>query len=253
MKIYPRLTLLGAGPGDEELITLKGINALKTADVILYDALANPELLKYAPEKALKIFVGRRAGQHYLQQNEINYQIVKLANEYGHVIRLKGGDSFVFGRGHEEAEYARSHGVDVQVISGITSALAVPSAKGIPLTKRGINESFWVITGTLRQEKITKDLELAAQSSATVVILMGMKRLAHIIELFRMYRPENEPIGIIQNGTCPDEKTGFGTLGNIVQIVEENQLASPAIIVIGKVVNERADFVFSRLNEYLKT
>lgn len=248
MAIYPRLTLLGAGPGDEELITLKGINTLKTANVILYDALANPELLKYAPEDALKIYVGKRAGQHYLQQNEINYQIVKLANEHGHVIRLKGGDSFVFGRGHEEAEYAKAHGLDVQVISGISSALAVPSSKGIPLTKRGVNESFWVITGTIRQEELSKDLELAAQSSATVVILMGMRRLENLVKIFRKYRPENEPIGIIQNGTRPDEKTGFGTLKNILQIVEEKQLSSPAIIIVGKVVDERTDFIFSKLN-----
>jgi len=249
MTISPRLTLLGAGPGDEELITLKGVKVLQTADVVLYDALANPALLKHVPETALQIFVGKRAGLHHRQQSEINRLIVKLARTHGHVVRLKGGDAFVFGRGHEEADYALTYGLEVQVVPGISSAFAVPAMQGIPLTKRGINESFWVITGTTRDKKLSQDIELAAQSSATIVILMGMQRLPKIVELFKKHRPENEPIGIIQNGTRPDEKTGFGTLFNILEVVEKQKLSSPAVIVVGKVVEERTELVFSQLQQ----
>ncbi|MEQ6118594.1 uroporphyrinogen-III C-methyltransferase [Reichenbachiella sp. MALMAid0571] len=232
----PKLILVGAGPGDEELITLKGVNALKSADVVLYDALANDLLLKYCKPDVKLVYVGKRAGLHYQQQQEINQMIVQYALEYGTVVRLKGGDPFVFGRGHEEKDHALLHGLEVEIVPGISSAIAVPVIQNIPITKRGVNESFWVITGTTKEDTLSKDMHLAAQSSATVIILMGMKKLASIIELFKKYRGEDEPIAVIMNGTCENEKSGFGKISTIESIVTEKELASPSVIVIGEVV-----------------
>ncbi|MBX2842991.1 MAG: uroporphyrinogen-III C-methyltransferase [Flammeovirgaceae bacterium] len=247
--ILPKLTLVGAGPGDPDLITLKGIKAIKNADVILYDALANEELLEYACENCMKIFVGKRAGKHTFQQIKINKLIVTNALKYGHVVRLKGGDPFVFGRGHEELEYAMKYGINTEIVPGISSSISVPAMQHIPLTKRGVNESFWVVTGTTRNGELSSDLKLAAQSSATVVILMGMKKLDKIKKLFEEYRSKKEPIAIIQNGTCYNEKRVIGNLENILGIMEENGLTSPAIIVIGLVVNERPELLLEKLNK----
>ncbi len=232
----PKLILVGAGPGDEELITIKGVNALKSADVVLYDALANDALLKYCKTDVKLVYVGKRAGMHYHQQQEINQMIVKYALECGTVVRLKGGDPFVFGRGHEEKDHALSNGLEVEIVPGISSAIAVPVIQNIPITKRGVNESFWVITGTTKEEKLSKDMHLAAQSSATVIILMGMKKLTSIIELFKKYRGEDEPVAVIMNGTCENEKSGFGKISTIESVVKEKELGSPSIIVIGEVV-----------------
>ena len=236
-----KLILIGAGPGDPELITLKGVNALKEADVVLYDALANDQLLEYCKEGCEKVYVGKKSGLHIKQQSHINELIVEHATKDKTVVRLKGGDPFVFGRGHEEMEHAKKYGIKSEVIPGITSSIAVPSSLHIPLTKRGINESFWVVTGTTRSEEFSHDLIQAAQSSATVIILMGMKNLTQIVDVFQKYRPEDEPVAIIMNGTLPDEKKAFGTLTSIAGLVKENGLTSPAIIVVGKVVNQRIE------------
>ena len=234
----PKLSVVGAGPGDPELITIKAVNTLKAANVVLYDALINRELLDYAPQ-AEHIFVGKRKGSHYYSQDEINDLIVKYARERGHVVRLKGGDPFIFGRGSEEIDYARSRGLETAVVSGVTSSIAVPAASGIPLTKRGVSESFWVITGTTTQRKLSEDVRLAAQSTATVVILMGMGKLNEIVDIFTHFGKEDTPVGIIQNGTTVNEKSGFGRIRNIEKVVSNKKLSSPAIIVIGDVVNER--------------
>lgn len=233
----PKLTVLGAGPGDPELITLKGVKALQAANVVLYDALVNRELLQYA-SSAEHIFVGKRKGFHKYSQDEINELIVKNAYKSGHVVRLKGGDPFIFGRGAEEVTYAKNYGLETAVISGITSAIAVPAHLGVPLTKRGISESFWVITGTTSARKLSNDVALAAQSSATVVILMGMSKLSEIVTLFKIEGKHKTPVGIIQNGTTDNEKSVFGTVDSIVKKVKDQNLAAPAIIVIGEVVNE---------------
>jgi len=232
----PRLTLVGAGPGDPDLITVKGIKALADADVVLYDALANEELLQYAPSRATKIFVGKRAGMHSSQQQEINKLIVKYAFSHGHVVRLKGGDPFVFGRGFEEVEHARSHGIATTVIPGICSVLAVPASQQIPLTHRGISESFWVLTGTTKNHDISSDLELAARSSATMVILMGMHKLSEIMELIGNHRHKNTPVAIVQNGSLPDEKLGVGTVSTISEIIRGKGIGSPAVIIVGEIV-----------------
>ncbi|GAB3649673.1 uroporphyrinogen-III C-methyltransferase [Echinicola sediminis] len=244
-----KLSIVGAGPGDPDLITLKAIKALKSADVVLYDALANEALLEYVPETALKVFVGKRAGMHYRQQREINRMIVNYAETCGHVVRLKGGDPYVFGRGHEELEYAAKHGVPTEYVPGISSAMAVPGLSGIPLTKRGVNESFWVVTGTLKDHSTARDLYFAAQSSATVVILMGVKKLPEIVALFKEYRGAAESIAMIQNGSRSDERSIVGDLGNIIKLQKEEGLTAPAIIVIGEVVKEKGRQLGSYLEE----
>jgi uroporphyrin-III C-methyltransferase len=237
-KVKPFVTLVGAGPGDPDLLTIKGAKALAEAQVVLYDALANEEILTYAPKKSIKIFVGKRKGCHEYSQDQINQLIVDNALTYGNVVRLKGGDPFIFGRGSEEIEYVESFGIPTFVIPGISSSIAVPAYQGISLTKRGVSESFWVITGTTSARKLSNDVALAAQSSATVVILMGMSKLEQIIALFQKESKGETPVAIIQNGTMPDEKIGVGTIDTIQQVVIENKLSSPAIIVIGEVVKE---------------
>jgi uroporphyrin-III C-methyltransferase len=235
----PKLTVVGAGPGDSDLITLKAIKALQSADVVLYDALVNVTLLDHASPNAEKIFVGKRKGCYTYQQDQINELIVNRAKSHGHVVRLKGGDPFIFGRGTEELEYVQQFDIETAVVPGISSALAVPAYQGISLTKRGASESFWVITGTTKSHKLSSDVALAAKSTATVVILMGMGKLEEIVKVFSSENKQNTPIAIIQNGTTENEKFGLGTIDTICQVVAERELASPAIIVIGEVVNQR--------------
>lgn len=236
--IQPKVTLIGAGPGDPDLITVKGVKALKKAAVVLYDSLINRELLEYSSKNAKLIFVGKRIGFHTYSQDEINKLIVENAFEYKNVVRLKGGDPFIFGRGSEEIEYIESFGIETEVISGISSAMAVPANQGISLTKRGVSESFWVITGTTSERKLSNDVHLAAQSTATVVILMGMSKLKEIVSVFKHFEKGDVPTAIIQNGTTKSEKLGLGTINSILEVVKEKKLSSPAIIVIGEVVKE---------------
>jgi len=236
----PKLTVVGAGPGDPDLITLKAIKALKSADVVLYDALVNEELLDYVNPNAELVFVGKRRGCYKYQQEQINELIVTRAKSDGHVVRLKGGDPFIFGRGAEEMEYAASFGLETAVVPGISSSLAVPAYQNIPLTKRGSTESFWVITGTTKQHKLSEDVALAAKSNATVVILMGMAKLPEIVKLFQAEGKNQLPVAIIQDGTTVREKVGIGTVDTIEKVVYENELSNPAIIVFGEVVSHRA-------------
>ena len=233
----PRVTLVGAGPGAPDLITLRGAKILREANAVLYDALVNPALLELVPPTAPRIFVGKRSGNHEYTQDQINGLIVDYARKYGHIVRLKGGDPFVFGRGYEEIHFASSFGISTEVVPGITSAVAVPAAFNIPLTSRGINESFWVITGATTNGQISQDLALAAQSTATVVILMGMNNLGTIMALFQQHGKHQTPVAIIQNGTRPNQILAVGTVETITQIVQEQKLASPSIIVVGEVVN----------------
>lgn len=242
----PKLTIAGAGPGDVELITLKAIKALESADVVLYDALVNEELLQYA-EQAEIIFVGKRFGCHAYSQDQINDLIVSMAKSKGHVVRLKGGDPFVFGRGSEEIDFASQFGIETAVVPGISSAMGVPASNGISLTQRHIAESFWVITGTTSEHKLSKDVALASKSSATVVILMGMNKLDEIVALYQNNRTDDLPIAIIQNGTRPTQKKVIGTINSITALVEEHKLASPAIIIIGEVVKNT-----SKLTSYIE-
>jgi len=245
----PKLTVVGAGPGDPDLITIKAIKVLQSADVILYDALANEEILAHAPQ-AEKIFVGKRKGCYKFMQETINDLIVSRAKSNGHVVRLKGGDPFIFGRGGEEMLFAAKNGLEVEVVPGISSASAVPAAKNIPLTLRNASESFWVITGTTQTHQLSQDIRLAANSKATVVILMGMSKLPQIVQYYQEANRLHFPISIIQNGTLPDEKQVTGTMKDILQKVAITGISNPAIIIIGEVVNQQQRLEALRSNLY---
>lgn len=241
--IIPLLSLVGAGPGDPGLITLKAINTLRAARVILYDALANEDLLQYAAPEAIVRFVGKRFGCHALSQQEINALIVEYAYSHSHVVRLKGGDPFVFGRAQQEIETARTAGIKVEVIPGISSAIAVPASQGIPVTCRGIAESFWVTTGTTQAGTISLDIKLAAQSSATVVILMAMSKLEPIMEIFSAHGKHETPVAIIENGTTENARIVIGTVQDIYFRAQYAGLSNPAIIMIGDVVRLHTSLV----------
>jgi len=236
----PTLYIIGAGPGDPELISIKGSQELQRADVILYDALVSPDLLTtYAKRSCKLVNVGKRKGKREFTQEEINQLLVFYAVRFQVVVRLKGGDPYVFGRGHEELEYAVNRGVNVELIPGISSALAAPASCGIPLTKRGVNESFWVVTGTLSSGELSNDIRLAAQSSATVIILMGISKLKEILSLFIQARSPYEPVAIIEHATLPTQRVISGAASGILEQLEAQEINMPAVIVIGKVVDER--------------
>ncbi|WP_194776377.1 uroporphyrinogen-III C-methyltransferase [Pararhodonellum marinum] len=237
-RVKPKVTLVGAGPGDPELITLKGVLALNRADVVLYDALIDKRLLKHAPSKALKIFVGKRNGSTVNPQDETNRLCVAYALKHGHVVRLKGGDPFVFGRGAEEIDHIQAFGIPTEVVPGITSSIAVPASAGIPVTKRGVSESFWVITGTTSSGQLSRDLQLAVQSTATVVVLMGTKKLPEIVNHYQNGGKSETPVAIIQSGTTAEQKIVAGTIQDILFKAEESKIGAPAIIIIGEVVKE---------------
>ncbi|CAN5506302.1 uroporphyrinogen-III C-methyltransferase [soil metagenome] len=244
----PRITLVGAGPGDAELITIKAIKALQTADVVLYDALVNSELLEYAPAKATKVYVGKRSGDHSYSQDAVNKLMIDYAINYGHVVRLKGGDPFVFGRGYEELEYAASYSIPATVIPGISSSIGVPGMQQIPVTHRGLSESFWVVTGTTASGKVSNDVYEAARTKATVVILMGIHKLAEITEIFKKEGKHRLPVAIIQSGTTDNEKVAVGIVETIVEVAEENKITSPALMVFGEVVSLHPQF--QRIKEF---
>lgn len=236
-EVDPRVTLVGAGPGDPELITLKGIHALEEADVVLYDALVHEDILNYAPAHVPKLYVGKRAGSHSYPQEEINQLIVENALKYGHVVRLKGGDPFVFGRGFEEIVFVESRGIPTKVIPGISSSIAVPEIQKIPFTLRGITESFCVITGTTKAGKLSNDIREAARGTATVIVLMGMSKLDEIHSIYSELGKENLPVAIIENGSLQNERVIHGTISTIRTLVKEKGFGPPAVIVIGEVIS----------------
>ena len=232
----PRVTLVGAGPGDPDLITRKAIKAIEAADIVLYDALVSTEILALIPSATPSLCVGKRAGAHSYKQEEINELIVAFAYLYGHVVRLKGGDPFVFGRGSEELSFAADHGLQTAVVPGISSAISVPASVNIPVTARGLSESFWVVTGTTKEGGISGDISLAAKSSATVVILMGLNKLAGIMDRFEAEGKGRTPVAIIQNGTLPTQRVITGTVSSIVSLAQVADMNSPSVIVVGEVV-----------------
>lgn len=231
----PKVSLVGAGPGDPELLTVKAINTIRAADLVLYDALVSDIILQMIPAGVPAFSVGKRAGKHSFRQEEINHLMVEFARTYGHVVRLKGGDPFVFGRGHEEATYIRNHGIDVVVVPGISSALAVPASVNIPLTVRGQSESFWVITGTTKEGEMSNDVALAARSTATVVILMGLNQLTSIVQAFKEAGKAGTAVAVVQNGTLPEQRCVVGTIDTIQDIVAIEGIGAPAVIVVGAV------------------
>ena len=231
----PRLTLVGAGPGDVELITIKAVRILESADVVLYDALINEDLLKYCPEHCEKIYVGKKPYQKSISQDSINFMIVEKALESGHVVRLKGGDPFIFGRGQEEMDFAAKFSIQTSYIPGISSITA-GSNINIPLTARGVSESFWVITGTRSDRLLSDDLLLAMQTTATIVILMGMGKLDLISEIYNQSGTGNIPAAIIQNASTENQKSVVASIKDLPVLARENKISSPAVIIIGEVV-----------------
>lgn len=251
MQITPFITLVGAGPGDPDLITLKGIKAIQDADVILYDALVNEEILAHAKPSCTKIYVGKRAERISTSQDYINKLLVDYALTHGHVVRLKGGDPFVFGRGGEELDYARQFDIPTAVVPGISSSVGLTGLQQIPLTYRGISESFWVITGATSDGQLSADLEMAVQSTATVVVLMGYAKLAQIVDLYQQHGRGDLPIALIQNGSLPTERVALGTIDNILEQAKKNLVGVPAIIVLGDVVAKHQ--AFAEVKKQLKT
>ena len=235
--------LVGAGPGDPGLITLAGLEAVRQADVIVYDRLVSPRLLEHARDGAELIYVGKISGApggH--DQAAINRTLVEKGREGKRVVRLKGGDPFVFGRGGEEAEALRAAGVPFHVVPGVTSAVAVPAYAGIPVTHRGVAATFAVVTGHEDPGKGDPaiDWERLATAVDTLTLLMGMKTLPEVIEkLIAGGRPADTPAAVIRWGTTPDQRTVVGTLADIVRRVEEAGLEPPAITVVGDVVRLR--------------
>ncbi|NJB36514.1 uroporphyrinogen-III C-methyltransferase [Croceivirga sp. JEA036] len=237
-----RISLVGAGPGAEDLITVRGLRTLQDADVVLYDALVSEKLLAKIPAGIKKIYVGKRCGQHSLNQQEINTLLVESAFTYGHAVRLKGGDPYVFGRATEEIAYANTFGIPVTVVPGVSSVTAVAASQGIPITKRGVSSSFWVVTATTRDGSFSKDLSLAAQSSATLIILMGIRKMKALSEVLLQHKSPGTPFAILQNGTLENESCTMGTLGTMAEVSNTIDVTQPGILIIGDVVAEHNFF-----------
>lgn len=228
-KVY----LVGAGPGDPELITVRGADLLKEADIVVYDRLANPKLLALTHNKSEHIYVGKRPGQPSVSQKQINHILITKALEDKTTVRLKGGDAFIFGRGGEECEALRAADIPYEVIPGISSAIAAPAYAGIPLTYRKAARSFTVVTGHTVTENGNFDQWNHIADAATLVILMGVRKMEAIAErLIQLGRETTTPAAVIERATYKDQKTVVGTLGSIA--TKANRISPPATIVVGE-------------------
>ncbi|MDO4789138.1 MAG: uroporphyrinogen-III C-methyltransferase [Johnsonella sp.] len=231
-----KVWIVGAGPGDPELLTCKALRCLKEADTILYDDLLHPSLLNEAKIDAKLIYVGKKSGAHSMSQEEINALLIREAKEGGRVLRLKGGDPYIFGRGAEEAKALREQGIGFEVLSGISSAIAAPASAGIPLTHRELASSCHIIAGH-RAEERELDFASLAKLEGTLVFLMGLQNLAYIVKKLREYgMPPEKKICIISSASRPEQKKYLGTLGDIEKAAQKEKILSPAVIVIGDVV-----------------
>lgn len=234
--------LVGAGPGDAGLLTMRGAELLGRADVVVYDALVNPDLLRLAPRNAEVIYGGKRAKEHAIPQEELNALLVSKAREGKTVVRLKGGDPYVFGRGGEEAEELANAGVAFEVVPGVSSVVAGPNYAGIPLTHRDHCSSFTVITGheDPTKEGSSLDFEALAKMPGTKVVLMGVERIGQLAEsLVKHGMAATTPVGMVRWGTTGQQESIEGTLGTIARIVEKDGFKAPAVTVIGDVVKLR--------------
>jgi uroporphyrin-III C-methyltransferase len=235
-KVY----LVGAGPGDPGLFTLKGKTLLECADVVVYDALVSPQIMNMINPTAEKIHAGKRRGRHSMSQQKISQLLVEKARDFAIVVRLKGGDPFVFGRGGEEMQDLVAAGVSVEVVPGVTAGIAAPAYAGIPLTHRDYSSSVTFVTGHEASGKYRPEVnwQAIAHGSETIVIYMGVHNLPNIVrELTAAGLSPETPVALVRWGTRPDQEELIGTLGAIVQQVEETGFAAPAVVVIGHVVN----------------
>ena len=237
-----KVFLVGAGPGDPGLITVRGKECIETADVIIYDYLAAPALLTHAQKKAEIIYVGKKGGDHTLSQGQINALIVEKAKAGFRVCRLKGGDPFIFGRGGEEAEVLVKEGIAFEIVPGITSAIAAPAYAGIPLTHRKLTSTVAFVTGHEDPDKDESSIDWAtlAKGIGTLVFFMGVKNLPNIIQQLTDHgKPPDTPVALVRWGTTPQQVTVSGTFENIVERAKKAGLKAPAIIVVGDVVDLR--------------
>ena len=234
-----RVALVGAGPGDPGLMTVRGLALLRTADVVVYDRLVDPRILDEIPPRARRIFVGKTTGAHLVPQAEINELLVVHARRGRRVVRLKGGDPFVFGRGGEEADALAAAGVPFEVVPGVSAAVAVPAYAGIPVTHRGVASSFAVVTGHEDAGKTASSIDWAALATAvdTLVILMGVRSLPAIARaLLDAGRPPETPVALIHRGTTEGQETLVGRLDGIAVLAAAPELPPPVVIVVGNVV-----------------
>ncbi len=233
-KVY----LVGAGPGDSELLTKKAERIIKGADVILYDQLVGDEIIKSFPANATLIDVGKHAGHHKYEQDKINQMLIKYVKEGKVVVRVKGGDPYLFGRGGEEAEALAASGIKIDVTPGVTSAIAAPAYAGIPVTHRDYASMVTFVTGhEAAKDMPALDWSLLAKMEGTLVILMGVKQLEHNINALMMHGKDPEtPVAIIERGTTKEQRVTIGTLRNILDVAKKANVKPPAIVVVGDVV-----------------
>ncbi|MGT2934007.1 uroporphyrinogen-III C-methyltransferase [Streptococcus catagoni] len=240
-----KVTLLGAGPGDEELLTVKGMRRLKEADVLVFDRLINASLLAYVRPDCELIDVGKRPGQASISQEAIEAILVEKAQAGKKVLRLKSGDPYVFGRGAEEGQSLRKAGIPFEVVPGLTSAIAGLTYAGIPITYRDVATSFHIFTGHLKDEEASLNWSAISQLKGTLVFLMGMKNLSKIVgQLLAAGYTKDKPVAIIEWATHPQQRSIDGNLGNILSLVEENHFKAPSLIVVGDVVAFRRELNF---------
>lgn len=235
-----KVFIVGAGPGDPKLITLKAVEAIKSSDVVLYDRLVSKKIVAMIPKKSEKMYVGRDVGDDYKHQDATNDLMVQLAKKNKNVVRLKGGDPFIFGRGGEEAEFLRKHKVKYEIIPGITSGIGSAEYSGIPLTHRDYASSVVFVTGheDAKKKEGVVDWKKLAKAVDTIVIMMGLSRLEIISKkLISGGLDKNTPVAVIQNGTTDEHRMIKGTLSNISKKVHEAKIKPPTIIIVGKVVN----------------
>lgn len=238
-KVY----IMGAGPGDLELLTLKGKRVIEEADCVVYDRLINPRILDFAKKDAEMIYLGKGNTEGGVIQDEINRTIVTKALEGKTVARVKGGDPFVFGRGGEEIQSLFDNGISFEVIPGITSSISVPAYAGIPVTHRGVARSFHVFTGHTMEDGTWHNFEAIAKLEGTLVFLMGIKTLPIIVsDLVKNGKNPETPVAIIEKGATADQRVTVGTLENIIEKAKERKIVPPAITIIGEVVNLRETF-----------
>lgn len=239
-KLKGKVFIVGAGPGDSKLITLKAVDTIKTADVVLYDRLVSKKIIDMIPKKAERVYVGRDVGDDYKHQNITNELMVKYARKKKNVVRLKGGDPFIFGRGGEEAEFLKDHRIEYEIIPGITSGIGSAEYSGIPLTHRDYASSVVFVTGheDAKKSRDTVNWKRLAKAVDTIVIMMGLSRLEVISEkLIGGGLNKRTPVAVIQNGTTDEHKMIKGNLGNISKKVSQARIRPPSIIIIGKVVD----------------
>ena len=231
--------LTGAGPGDLDLLTVKALRVIREADIIIYDRLANAEILKEVKDGCEFLYVGKEDGKHTIPQDEINEAIFEASQKHETVVRLKGGDPFVFGRGGEEALYLKEKAVKYEIIPGISSAISVPAYAGIPVTHRGVSTAFKVVTGHISANKDSSNINWQdLKSDDTIVFLMGLKNINIITQkLLSLGKPKEYPVAVISKGTTQEQKVVVGTLEDIAELSKD--LIAPALIVVGEVVNLR--------------